>query len=349
MRVGSWFRTDFDEPHSPASLPLDLTRGFDPSVTILDQVVRGQGIVGRVNGEFGAVAVKVNGTGGPVRVTVSIGLDELATRWWADRVRPSRLAPELPRLVALRAQGRIRGAAVLARRQGWRGAATTDAVLSFDLAAGELDGDGLLIVELAEIDHPAWAAGRLSLRSAIGLRFNSIGVRDQPAPMTTEGPSGFSGCDFVVVQPGPALSYRLATGAVPTAPPLPISPQNRFTRRKPARAVFKLSRAARRVALRAVPHRAAELDEVLATDLLTGEPKALTVTHRDGHAQVELAEPATGPVLLGSARPQPTLSWRLTPLEAPTPAPASAAAPAPASVPVEKPPAPLATEGAQQR
>ncbi|MFC7529587.1 hypothetical protein [Actinoplanes sp. GCM10030250] len=313
MSVGSWFRTDFDEPHSPATLPLNLTRGFDPSVTILDQVVRGQGIVGRVTGEFGAVAVKINGTGRPVRVTVSIGLDEVATRWWADRVRPSRLAPELPRLVAVRAQGRIRGAAVLARRQGWRGAASAEATLSFDLTAEEMDSNGLLIVELAETPHPSWAGGRLSARSAVGLRFNTIGVRDQPSPAPTEGSTGHSGCDFAVIQPGTSLVHRLTTSGVPIAPPLPISPRNRLTRRKPARAVFKLSRAARRVALRAVPHRAGELDDILAADVITGRPVELTVVRKDDGAEIRLAGPTDSPILIGSAKAQPTLSWRLAP------------------------------------
>jgi hypothetical protein len=333
MSVGSWFRTEFDEPHSPATLPLTLSRGFDPSVAILDQVIRGNGIVGRVTGDFGAVAIKVNGTGRPVRVSVTVGLDEVATRWWADRLRPSRLAPELPRLIAIRAQGRIRGAAVLARRQGWRGAAAAEATVSFDLTAEELDSDGLLIVEIAETRRPSWAAGRLSDRSAIGLRFNTIGVREQHAPAVTEGPTGFTGCDFAVLQPGAPVSYRLTTGAVPTAPPLPLSPRNRITRRKPARAVFKLTRAARRVALRAVPHRAGELDDVLAFDLLSGEPVKLAVQHRDNGAEIRLAEPATGPVLLGSATAQPVLSWRLAPVALSAP-----------DVPA---PAPLATEGAQ--
>ena len=317
MSVGRWFQTEFDEPHSPADLPVELTRGFDPSVTILDQVVRGNGIVGRVNGEFGAVAVKVNAPGRPVRVSVSIGLDEMSTRWWSDKVRPSRLAPEIPRLVAVRAQGRIRGAAVLARRQGWRGAATAEAVLAFDLTAGELDGNGLLIVELAEIGHPSWAAKRISPLSAVGLRFNHIGVREQPSPAPAEGPSGFTNCDFAVVQPGSTLAYRLTTGSVPTAPPVAISPSNRITRRKPARAVFKVARAGRRVALRAVPHLPGQLGDVLGADLLTGEPVRLTVERRDGGAEIRLAEPPTGPVLLGSATPQPTLSWRLTPVPAP--------------------------------
>ncbi|WIM96910.1 hypothetical protein ACTOB_000388 [Actinoplanes oblitus] len=322
MRVGSYFRTDFDEPSVAASLPLNLTSGASPSILILDQMIRGTGIVSRATGEFGAVAIKVNGTGGPVRVTVSIGLDEMATRWWSDRVRPSRLAPELPRLVLVRVQGRIRGAVVLARRQGWRSAAPATATLGFDLAAGELAEDGMLIVELAEARHPEWAAARLSPRSAIGLRLNSVVVREADQPEPVSGPPGHSGCDFAVVQPGGALGYRLESAGVAAAPPLPVSPGNRWTRQKPARAVFKLTRAARRVAVRALPQRPGELSGVLATDLVTGEPVPVEVSRgADGVATLRFAEPAPNPVLLGSAQAQPTLSWRLKPVPAPASAP----------------------------
>ncbi|GAA2715874.1 hypothetical protein [Actinoplanes palleronii] len=314
MSIGSWFRTDYDEPSVAAALPLELGTGASPSIVILDQMIRGTGIVGRINGDFGAIAVKVNGTGAPVRVTVSVGLDEMGIRWWSDRVRPARLTPELPRLVTLRAQGQIRGALVLARRQGWRGAAPATATLAFDLPAGELDRDGLLIVELADALPPSWAGPRLSARSAIGLRINNISVREQPAATAPSGPAGHTGCDFAVVQPGAALSYRLEGAGVSAAPPVPISPRNRWTRQKPARAVFKLSRAARRVAVRALPHRPGEVAEVLAADLVTGEAVPVDVSrHQDGNLTVRFAAPVGNPVLLGSTEAQPTLSWRLTP------------------------------------
>ncbi|GIF15245.1 hypothetical protein [Actinoplanes teichomyceticus] len=327
MSIGSWFRTDFDEPSVAAPLPLELTSGSSSAIVILDQMIRGTGIVGRVNGEFGAVAIKVNGTGAPVRVTVSVGLDEMGTRWWSDRVRPSRLAPELPRLVMVRVQGRIRGALVLARRQGWRGAAPATATLGFDLPAGELQDEGMLIVELAEPSLPSWAAPRLSARAAIGLRINSVSVREQATPAPVSGPAGHTGCDFAVAQPGRHGAYRLEVAGVPAAPPLPVSPRNRWTRQKPARAVFKLSRAARRVAVRAVPHRPGELAGVLATDLITGEPVPVEVAHlADGAMTVRFAAPVPNPVLLGSAQSQPTLSWRLAPEGTPAePAPGRAA------------------------
>ncbi|MBB2945188.1 hypothetical protein FB565_004921 [Actinoplanes lutulentus] len=307
MSVGAWFRTDFDEPSVPAALPMELTSGMHPSLTIVDQMVRGRGIIGRITGDFGAVAVKVAGTGGPVRVTVSIGLDEISTRWWADRVRPSRTTPELPRLVVLRAQGRIRGSVVLARRQGWRGAASAEATLSFDLAEGELDSDGLLMVELGETPPPSWATGRLSTRPVVGLRFNSIAVHTTSVSAPATVSTGSTGCDFAVLQPGAALVQRLSTQVVPAAPPLPLTPRNRFTRRRPARAAFKVARAARRVAYRAMPARPGPLSGVLAADVMTGAPIDIEVSGD----QLRLPGPIETPVLLGAVQAQPTLAWRL--------------------------------------
>ncbi|BBH65830.1 hypothetical protein ACTI_25150 [Actinoplanes sp. OR16] len=307
MTVGAWFRTDFDEPSVPASLPMELTTGMHPSVTIVDQMVRGRGIIGRITGDFGAVAVKVAGTGGPVRVTVSIGLDEVSTRWWADRVRPSRTTPELPRLVVLRAQGTIRGGAVLARRQGWRGAASAEAVLAFDLAEGELDADGLLLVELGETPPPSWATGRLSTRPVVGLRFNSIAVRESSSPAPVSLAEGSTGCDFAVLQPGADATHHLVTSPVPAAPPLPLTPRNKLTRRRPARAAFKAARAARRVAYRAMPVRPGPLSGVMAADVLTGTPIDVVVTGDE----IRLPGPVDSPVLIGAARPQPTSAWRL--------------------------------------
>jgi hypothetical protein len=310
VSVGAWFRTDFDEPSVPAGLPMELTTGMHPSITIVDQMVRGRGIIGRITGDFGAVAVKVAGTGGPVRVTVSIGLDEVSTRWWADRVRPSRTTPELPRLVVLRAQGRIRGCAILARRQGWRGAASADATLSFDLAEGELEADGLLMVELGETLPPPWAAGRLSARPVVGLRFNRITVHASSAPAPTQGQTDWTGCDFAVLQPGASAVHRLTTQAVPAAPPLPLTPRNKITRRRPARAAFKAARAARRVAYRALPPRPGPLSGVVAADVLTGAPITVELAGPSG-SEIRLPGPVTTPVLVGAIRPQPTLAWRL--------------------------------------
>jgi hypothetical protein len=269
-----------------------------------------------VTGDFGAVALKIRGTGKPVHVRVDIQLDELSTRWWSDRVRPPRYAPERPRLVLVRAQGEIRGAAVLARSQGWRRAGSAQASVEFDLAADDLDRDGLLVVELAESRRPSWSDNRVSARSALGLRIDTIVVREIGSPTA----AGFkpTGCDLAVLQPGGPTSFRLDVSSVPQAPPVPRSPSTTLTRRRPARAAFKLTRIARRAAIRAAAQAAPERPGnglgVLAADLRTGAPVPVEIVgRRPGSLDVRLAAPPEGPVLIGLDAAHPGLSCEINP------------------------------------
>ena len=314
--IGSWFATAYDEPRPVLGLPAEVGSGQDDAVTIVDQVVRGTKIVGRVTGDFGAVALKIEDNELPVHVRTALQLDELGTRWWSDRVRPPRHEPELPRLVLLRAQGRIRGAAVLARRQGWRGAASAPATVDFLLAEGDLDG--LLVVEVAEAKLPSWTAGRIAARSALGLRIDTVSVREATAPPATAYSS--TGCDLAILQPGAPATFRLETTTVPLAPPVPRSPVGRLTRRRPARAVFKLGRLSRRVAIRAgseaLPVRAG-VDKlgVVAADLSTGvQLEVELLAHGAGSIDVRLAAPPETPVLIGLDRHRPGVSCRIVPL-----------------------------------
>ncbi len=109
--------------------------------------------------------------------------------------------------------------------------------------------------------------------------------------------------------------------AVPPAPPLPRSPSNRWTRRKPARAGFKVLRAARRAGTRVV----AEVSKsrpgaglgVHAVDLRTGVPVEVEVVRqRPGCLDLRLAGRAEGPVLIGLDHADRGLSCRITPAPA---------------------------------
>jgi hypothetical protein len=337
MAAGAWFHTDFDVPADTLTLPVDVRGGQGRELCILDEVVRGTAIVGRVTGACGAVAVKVRGVGEPLHVTVDIQLDDTATRWWADRIRPPLGQPELPRLVLLKSQGRLRGAAVLARRQGWRRGSGATATLAFTLDADELDRDGLLVVELADAMPilPGWAADRLSARGPVGLRIDRIAVRvadvrpaesrlagPPPAgppsagpPSAGTAPAGATGCGFAVVEAGSPDRIRLSVQAVPPAPPPPRSPRNRWTRQTPSRAAFKVLRAGRRVAVRAagvVPHRSR--GGAQAVDLATGAPVDVQVLGRDAQGlDLRLAGRSTGPVLVALDDPSPRLSVRVGP------------------------------------
>ncbi|MFI7539878.1 hypothetical protein [Actinoplanes sp. NPDC049599] len=401
--IGAWFGTDHDVAPAVIELPVDVTSGRDPGICIVDQVVRGTGIVGRVTADHGAVGLKVRSPGVATRVTVEIQLDETSTRWWSDRVRPPRTAPELPRLVLIRAQGELRGAALLARRQGLRRAGSAKAVVTFDLTAAELDGDGLLMIELAEPPRPEWATGRIAARPALGVRIDKISVRAHPSPTAAPGPadvdapagvpaatasarnrpesggnnpaapsagpaapsagpaapsagpaaasagpaaasagpaaasagpaaasagpaapgfavlgSGPTGCDMALLPAGASGMFRLEVSAVPPAPPVPLSPAHKLTRRRPARAGFKVLRAARRAGTRVlagvVQSRPASVRGVHGFDLAAGVPVALEVGQpRPGVFELKLAGPAGGPVLLGLDPGDRGLSCRIVP------------------------------------
>jgi hypothetical protein len=316
--IGAWFATDYDVAPAVIELPVDVTSGRHEGVCIVDQVVRGTGIVGRVTGDYGAVGLKVSSPGYATRVTIQVQLDELATRWWSDRVRPSITAPELPRLVLVRAQGELRGAALLARRQGLRRAGSAKATVSFDLTAAELDGDGLLMVELAEPPRPAWTSGRIAARAALGVRIDTISVRPQQPSAADDSRSDPSGCDLALLPANPPERFRLEVGPVPPAPPLPRSPSTRLTRRKPARAGFKVLRAARRAGTRVVAEVAKSRPgpglSVHAVDLQTGaEVPVEVLSHGSGHVDLRLAGPAAGPVLLGLEQGDRGLSCRVVP------------------------------------
>ena len=317
--IGTWFRTDHDVAPTVVELPVELTSGQDAGICIVDQVVRGTGIVGRVTGDHGAVGLKVRSPGVATRVTVLVHLDETSTRWWSDRVRPSRTAPELPRLVLVRAQGELRGAALLARRQGLRRAGGAKATVTFDLTAADLDGDGLLMVELAEPPRPGWAAGRLSARSALGVRIDTISVRVQQSTTADPGRADPTGCDMALLAPHGPERFRLEVSPVPPAPPLPLSPAHKLTRRRPARAGFKVLRAVRRAGTRvlaeAVPSRPGSVQGVHAYDLAAGVPVPVEIlARRPGAFDVRLAGPAEGPVLLGLDHPDRGLSCRVVPV-----------------------------------
>jgi hypothetical protein len=314
--IGSYFATRYDEARHTLELPVEVASGRDDGLCVVDQVIRGTAIVGRVTGDFGAVALKVRGTGRPVHVTVTIQLDDLSTRWWSDRVKPPRLTPERPRLVLVRAQGDLKGAALLARRQAWRRATNSTVEVGFDLTADELDRDGLLVVEIAEAPHPAWTASRLSRTSALGLRIDRITVREQgdgPPARFSYRPTE---CDLALLPPDAPGSFRLELSTVDYAPPLPRTPSNRVTRRTPARAVFKAGRMARRIAVSAGskvnPDRPAASFGVLAADLSTGAPiEVAVVGRRPDSLDVRLDPPPGVPVLVGLDTAHPGLSCRV--------------------------------------
>jgi hypothetical protein len=105
---------------------------------------------------------------------------------------------------------------------------------------------------------------------------------------------------------------------VPPAPPLPLSPSRRLTRRKPFRAGFKVLRAARRAGTRVVAEiarsRPGSSPGVHALDLRTGAAVPVEAVARErGSLDVRLPDRPAGPVLLGLELGDRGLSCRIVP------------------------------------
>jgi hypothetical protein len=311
MPVGAWFRTEYDDPQPVGELPTVVSGGHQPTLGLVDQVVRGHQIIGRAVGDPATVGLRVRPAGGPVRVAVSLQLDDAGTRWWAGRVKPDPAQPERPRLVVVTSQGRIRGAAVLARKQGWLRAGGSKDTVVFDLAAEELGAEDLLLVELSDprVALPGWAAERFSVRSAIGLRIDRIQLDPHPSTEPVPAVPPGSGCPFLILPPDGPETLRVQVWTVPPAPPVPRNPTRPYTSRKPARAVFKVLRTARRAAGRASAEATGDrvrIEEltVHGVDLATGAavPVEVTGRHPEG-LDLRLPGQRGGPVLLGVVEP----------------------------------------------
>lgn len=155
------FQTAFDRMIEPLALPGELRSGAAPELTTVDQMVRGNAVIGRFIASPALLGVKVRPTGRPVRVTAHFRFDSMSLGWWEQRVTtpgPVRGAGA-PRLVLVRAQGKTRGAALLIRPAvDFRRAAT--GVVCFDLQPEELTAEGLFVFEMVSIDtgRPAWAS-----------------------------------------------------------------------------------------------------------------------------------------------------------------------------------------------
>ncbi len=154
------FQTAFDPVIEPLALPGELRSGAAAELTTVDQMVRGNAVIGRFSASPALLGVKVRPTGRPVRVTAHFRFDSMSLDWWEQRVTtpgPIRGAGA-PRLLLVRAQGKTRGAALLIRPAvDFRRAAT--GVVCFDLRPEELTAEGLFVFEMLSIDtgRPAWA------------------------------------------------------------------------------------------------------------------------------------------------------------------------------------------------
>ncbi|PMR59604.1 hypothetical protein C1A38_18750 [Verrucosispora sp. ts21] len=336
--TGARFATDFDEPAAPRELPAVFTSGGDPEVLVADRFTRGAAIVGRVQGDCGAVMLKVRGGGRPIRVRVDLHVDGATQAAWSRAVVPGRGMRELPRLIMVRAQGVTRAAALICRRRGRLRMVEAHAWVEFDLGAQEMGVDDLLIIELADATVPPWAAPALSPLAAVGVRINQVEVTaiegggDSPggpaltgasaqlaglvsagglvgAKGRTEGPARSR---FVVVNaPDPTVRCRLRTTVASVPPAAFRHPTRPWLRRQQGQTVLKAVRVAWRGAgyalFEASPFtRAPETDRLVvrATHLLDGtDCPVRTTTVAPDLLDVLVERTTAGPVLLGLTDP----------------------------------------------
>jgi hypothetical protein len=150
---------------------------------VADHIARGKRTIGRLTAPASIVALKIKNSDGPVRITMQIRLDWMATRWWVERSDQKAPPHELPRLVVIRSQGRVRDAIVLARSHTWLGSSDARGIVTFELDAADVPEDGLLIIEVADAARtlPDWATGSLTAAAPVGLQVDWIEVAPAPA------------------------------------------------------------------------------------------------------------------------------------------------------------------------
>ncbi len=338
MAIGTWFATEFDEPVPARDLPAVFTSGGDAEVLVADRMTRGVAILGRVQGDSGAVVLKVRTEGRPVRVRVNLHVDSATQAAWSRVASPARGVRELPRLVLVRAQGTDRAAVLISRQRGRVRMVEAHAWVEFDLGPQEWGEDHLLVIELAEAPPPQWAATAFSPLAAVGVRVNEVEITaiEETDPPTgsrrlTGAPAQLAGLvsagglvgargrgegsarsRFVVVNAaGTEVRCRLRIETATTPPAAFRQPSRAFLRRKRGQTVLKALRVARRGAGYAlfeaspftrVPH--ADDLVVRAANLRDGADCRVRATTRAADVfdvTVERASP--GPVLIGVAEP----------------------------------------------
>ena len=172
-------RTEFDRVILPAIPPVHLHSGQISALQVTDRLHRGRQIVGRFESS-GLAGFKVAAQGRRLRVRLSLSVDDRSVSGWhTGRTEP---ASQLPRLVQVRSQGRLRQCVLLRGRKSHARAA-------FDLAAEEIPDDGLICVEALDITEGDGVceevrqavADRVAPDGVAGLRLDKVVFEEVPA------------------------------------------------------------------------------------------------------------------------------------------------------------------------
>lgn len=183
------FSTLFDRPVPTLEPPGEVISGDDPVIRAVDGFFRGAGILGRFAADPGMVALKVAAGGRPVQVDALVRADRVTAKWWHRRAPGNAGSSNSGlRLLALTSQGSLRSAALLDCRRSLS-QAPVRGHLRFDLYAGEVVDEGLLMLEFGQpaVAQPAWAHPVIP-HSAVGIALMRVEAVPQPATTSRRRP-----------------------------------------------------------------------------------------------------------------------------------------------------------------
>ena len=203
------FDTAYDAVVPALPVPATLSRGDSPALMVVDGFARGAAVPGRFTRSPGLIGLKVSAAQSAVRVSITLAVDDTSATWWQSRV-PAGVASQktsAPRLVVVRSQGVTRAVTVFGP-----GAAAPREVV-FDVQPSELDGDGLLTIELDGLSTlaPSWASEGLLPHPAIGVAVQGIRLSPASSAQHAEAVTVTRGGDTVVVPADAPDVYRFPT------------------------------------------------------------------------------------------------------------------------------------------
>ncbi|MFI7700231.1 hypothetical protein [Nonomuraea sp. NPDC049480] len=177
--------TDFDHVIAPREAPIEIFSGQEPALQVVDQLHRGIQIVGRFEGS-GLAGFKVASGGRRLRVTLSLAVDAGSVRGWHIAEDATGTGNGLPRLIQIRAQGRLRQCVLLKDGSG-----TRSGVAVFDLPPEEVPDDGLICIEVLDImeGHDISGALREAVAGSVmddgvaGVRIDGVTFEESPADL----------------------------------------------------------------------------------------------------------------------------------------------------------------------
>lgn len=315
--------TPFDDPVHPLVVPSTAAVGDSPALCMLDGANRAPHRLARLVRRVAMLGLRLQNPETGVRVTIRFLVDENSTSMWRRAHLDDEGEPVLEdefgkhRLIEVSAQGRRRAAVLLCRE---RGQEISRGQVTFDLAAEEIDGSGIVMFGFEPPHHaPDWVERDLLEDSAVGVCIRSVQVEALPAEPTIGALSAGSAHqrdELVGVRPG-FLVVNPGSESGPVH--LSIGPARRGPRQvhgRRARLVEPLHQV-RDLGAR-VSERHQSRGSVLA-DVVTMEGAALPVVVESGEdGRHSLRLPAIDePVFVrarltnGSSRPPRAVEWRV--------------------------------------